>query len=88
MFLTLPTRALTGQHVISSGGWGGSLDDLAGAGEDRRGDCQPEPLGGLEVDHQLECRGLLDRQITRLSACKYSADIGRCPAISAYVLDP
>ena len=30
--LDVADGALTGQHVISSGGWGGSLDDLAGAG--------------------------------------------------------
>ena len=36
------------------------FDDLVGAGEDRWRDCQAERLGGLQVDHQLESRRLLD----------------------------
>src|SRR5216683_2561471 len=42
------------------------LDDLVGAGEDRWRDGEAESLGGREIDDQLECRRLLDRQISRL----------------------
>jgi len=44
------------------------FDDLLGAGEDRWRDRQAERLGGIEIDHQLEGRRLLDRQIGRLRA--------------------
>jgi hypothetical protein len=45
-----------------------SLDHLIGAGKDRWRDCQAEGLGGLEIDDQLECCRLLDRQIGGLGA--------------------
>jgi hypothetical protein len=35
------------------------LDQFVGAGEDRRRDEKTERLGGLQVDHQFECGGLL-----------------------------
>src|SRR6516162_2182127 len=46
----------------------GLFDDLVGAGEDRWRDCQAERLGGFEIDHQLEGRRLLDRQISGFCA--------------------
>jgi hypothetical protein len=45
-----------------------SLDDLVGAGEDRRWDRQPERFRGLQIDHQLELRRLLDRKLCRFDA--------------------
>jgi len=36
--------------------------------QQRRLDGEAERLGGLEVDHQLELRGLLDREVSRLCA--------------------
>ena len=45
-----------------------SFDNLVGAGEDRWRDREPERLGGLEIDHQLECSRLLDRQVGRFGA--------------------
>ena len=69
LFLTLPTRGLTGQYVISFAGAGkaGSFDHLVSAGEDRRRNRQAERLGGIEVDHQLNLYHLLDRQIAGLA---------------------
>ena len=42
---------------------GRSLDNLICAGEDRWRDSEPERLGRPEIDHQLEFRRLLDRQV-------------------------
>src|SRR3954454_10338279 len=53
-----------------------SLDDLVGAGEDRRGDRQAEGLRSFQIDHQLELVRLLDRQIGRLGAFEYLVDVG------------
>src|SRR6267142_787496 len=39
------------------------LDHLVGSGEDRWRHGEAEGLGSLEIDDQLECRRLLDRQI-------------------------
>jgi hypothetical protein len=40
---------------------GVSFDHLVGAGKDRLWDRQTERFGGLEIDHQLEPRRLLNR---------------------------
>src|SRR5258707_111956 len=46
------------------------FDDLIRALQERRRDRQAERLGGLEVDHEVELRRLLDRQIARPGAPK------------------
>ena len=45
---------------------GRSFDDLIRAQQQRRRDREAERLGGLQVDHQLELRGLLDGEVARL----------------------
>ena len=52
-----------------------SFDHLVGAADKRVGDVEAERLGGLEVDDQLDLRGLLDRQIGRLLALEYPAGV-------------
>src|SRR5438093_93421 len=47
---------------------GPSLDQLVRPEQHRPRDRQAERLGGLQVDHQLELRGLLDREIAGLGA--------------------
>jgi hypothetical protein len=44
----------------------GLPDDLIGLEEERRGDGEAEDLSGLEIDDQLELRGLLHRQVKGL----------------------
>jgi hypothetical protein len=45
-----------------------SLDHLVGATEQRQRHGEAERFRGLEIDDQLDFRGLLDRQIGRLLA--------------------
>jgi hypothetical protein len=46
------------------------LDDLGGAGEQRKPERNPKRLGSFEVKYQLDLDGLLDQQISRLSPLK------------------
>src|SRR4029077_3841163 len=69
-------RGCSASERARSGSWLTSLlDDLVGAGEDRLGDRQAERLGGLQVDDQLECGRLLDRQIGWLGPLQDLFDI-------------
>jgi len=52
-----------------------SFDHLVGQIEHARRNGQAERLGGLEIDDQLECRRLLDRQIGGLGALEDLSDI-------------
>jgi len=53
----------------------GLPDHLVRLEEERRGYRQSEVLGGLEVDDQLELRGLLHRQVRRLGPLQDFIDI-------------
>src|SRR5438876_3241671 len=53
-----------------------SLDHLIRPLQERRRDRQAEGLGGLEVDDELELRGLLDGEVARLGAFE---DLERVP---------
>src|SRR5882672_2018536 len=44
------------------------MDHLIRTPQQRRRDREPEGLGGLEVDHQVELRGMLDREVRGLGA--------------------
>jgi hypothetical protein len=58
--IATPGTARLGSAMILRGR---SLDHLVGAAEDRLRDREPERLGGLQVDDQLELGGWLDWQI-------------------------
>jgi hypothetical protein len=57
----------TGDHRL--------LDHLIGPRQQRRRDREAKGLGGLEVDDELESRGLLHRQISRPGAFENPVDI-------------
>ena len=52
------------------------LDHLIRPLQQRRRDRQAEGLGGLEVDHQLELRGLLDGKVARLGSLEDLVHVG------------
>jgi hypothetical protein len=52
-----------------------SLDHLVGAAEQRQRDGEAEPRSCLEIDDQLEFRGLLDRHVAWLLAIENPAGV-------------
>src|SRR5262245_7068471 len=52
------------------------LKDLIRPRQQRRWDRQAERLGGLEVDDQLELRGLLDGEVAGLRTLEDAVDVG------------
>jgi hypothetical protein len=54
---------------------GSSFDHVVGAAKNRWRDRHAERLGGLEIDHQLEPRRSLDRQVGRAGTGGNPADI-------------
>jgi hypothetical protein len=51
------------------------LDHLIGPQQERLWNRETEGLGGLQVDHQLELRRLLDGKVGRLSALQYAIHV-------------
>src|SRR5262245_38740281 len=64
------------------------FDHLVGAGEQRRRRLDAERLSGVEVDDQLDFRGLLDRQIAGLLAAQNAIDIGGGATNGVYRVGP
>ena len=58
------------------------FDHLVGAGEDQGRDRQAERRRGLQVDHQLEGRRLLDRQIGGLRPLQDPVDEVGLPLVT------
>src|SRR5215467_12429323 len=52
-----------------------SLDHLIRPQQQRLRNGEPEDLRGLEVDHQLELRGLLDWKVTGLGTLEETVDV-------------
>src|SRR5215831_475200 len=63
-----------------------SFDHLVGAHQQCSRYREPERLGGLEIDDQLDLGGLLHRQITRLFAFENSPDVNaNLPVVFPFV---
>jgi hypothetical protein len=77
--LTLQKRRQSGHRALRMSAITGnrrtSFDHLIGAAEQRERDGETEHLRGLEVDEQLDLRGLNDRQVGRLVAFENPAGV-------------
>src|ERR1700730_3418167 len=58
-----------------------SFDHFVGAGQQCRRNCEPEQLGGLKIDCELELRRLHDGEIGRLLALQNPAAVDASFAI-------
>src|SRR5213593_925117 len=74
------TARLGSSEYAAPGGRRPSVNDLIRAQQERRGDREAKGFRGLEVDDQLELRGLIDGKISRFGALQDSIDIGGGPA--------
>src|SRR4029079_8333631 len=52
-----------------------SFNDFVSAGEQRRRHGEAKSLGSLEIEQQLKCRWLLDRQVSRYCAFENFVDV-------------
>src|SRR4029077_15153164 len=62
------------------------LDHIVGDGEQTGRNSEAERPSGLEVDEQLEFRGLLNRQIRGLSSPQYLINVDRGAAPHIYLV--
>jgi hypothetical protein len=51
------------------------FDHLVGGRQNRRRNCKTQRLCGFEIDHQIEFRRLLNRQISRLGSSRDEIDV-------------
>src|SRR5687767_3837148 len=78
MWPSMPTRPRCGCGARWKRSWADAeplLDQLVRPQEQRPRKFQAERLRGLEVDDQLEARGLIDRQICGLRALQNLVDV-------------
>src|SRR5262249_49813633 len=61
-----------------------SLDHLIGTREQRRRDFEAEGFRGLQVDHELESRGLIDRQVGGVLALENPRDLESSAAVAVW----
>ena len=68
------------QHISHGGDISrhGLADHFVGLEEEGWGNGEAEGLGGLEVDHQLKCRGLLDGEVGGFGALQDLVHIDCC----------
>ena len=72
---TEASRGILSPHHASKRKNADSFDHLVGDQEEIAADRQPERIGGLQVDHQLELGRLQHRQVGRFLALEDAADI-------------
>src|SRR4051794_1961687 len=62
------------------------FDHLVGSNHQRRRNIEAKRLGGPQVDHQLELRGLLDRKVGWLRTLEDTLNVGGSPTIQVDVV--
>ena len=81
---TLTHKAWSGHPAHIGGRRGGlatpaaSIDDSLGLEQERRGNCQAQERGGPAIDHHLDARRLLDRQLAGVGALEDLVDEDGC----------
>ena len=63
-----------------------SFDQFVSANEERQRHVEPERLGGLEIDNQLDLGGLLHGEISRFRSFEDSVNVEGSPAIHVDVI--
>src|SRR5262245_33255170 len=63
------------------------LDHLAGAGEQRVRDGEPERLGGHQIDDEVEFGRLFDRNVDRFRPAQNRVDMLGCAPVEMHVVD-
>jgi hypothetical protein len=64
------------------------FDQLVGTQKERLGDGEPDRLGSLEVNHQLELGRELNRQFAHLGAAQQAVDVGGGAAVQVNDIHP
>src|SRR5262245_24034713 len=72
----VPTTVLSMRNKLREQKAWNALEQLISLCDEQRRHFEPERLGGLEVDHQLELCGLLDGQVGGLGALEDLVHVG------------